>query len=77
MIDPAYVVTIRQSRGLLSRQWPAGCLDGDVPSDGYASMDWTSDRELSVRTVDGRVLSVRVDLGTGQPLNQVQTGSGC
>ena len=35
------------------------------------------DRELSVRTVDGRVLSVRVNPRTGPPLNQVRTVSGC
>jgi hypothetical protein len=77
VIDPAHALTIRQSRGLLSKQWPAGCLNGDAPGDGYASMGWVSDRELHVRTADGRVLSVRVDPGTGQPQNQVRTGAGC
>jgi hypothetical protein len=77
VIDPVWVVSIRQSRGILSREWQVGCLDGDAPQDGYKGMIWLSPTELSIRTEDGRQLSVQVDDDSGQPRNPIATGSGC
>lgn len=76
-MDPVWVVSIRQSRGVLSRAWPAACLNGYAADDGYQGMTWVRPTQLSIRTVDGRQLSVRVDQNSGQPRNHVDTGGGC
>lgn len=77
LIDPVWVVSIRQSRGVLSREWRVGCLNSDAAEDGYQDMTWVSPSQLSIRTVDGRRLSVQIDTNSGQPKNHIDTGAGC
>lgn len=74
-IDTVYRVTIRENRGLLARQWYAGCLNGDDPADAYDSMRWTGPTTLALRTGDGRELQLRTDRGTSRPQNLLSGGA--
>jgi hypothetical protein len=73
MIDPVWYITIHQNRGLLSRQWHAGCLNGDDPANEYDTVSWTGPNTVEVRTGGGQRLSVRL-AANGQPLNRVAAG---
>jgi hypothetical protein len=74
MIDPVWHLTVRQNRGLLSRQWDIGCLNGDDPANAYESLTWTSPTTIEVRTGGGERLPV--DLADdGRPLDRVAVGT--
>jgi hypothetical protein len=64
-----YNVTIRQTRGLLSRQWPAGCIRSyDTGRAPLHQVHWQSPTRLRVtmgRKGDG--ITIRVDPRTGRP----------
>jgi hypothetical protein len=77
MVDPVWVIWIRQDRGLLSREWRVGCLNGDDPADSYEGLTWVSASELRVRIGDGRQLPLRVVPSSGQPSGHIDTGVRC
>lgn len=74
MIDPTWDVTIHQNRGLLSRQYTAGCLNGDEPANEYESLTWTSPTTVEIRTAGGQLLPLKV-ASDGRPLHRVRAGT--
>ena len=68
---------IRRQAGLLSKEWSAGCLNGDNPDDGFESAKWIGPESVAARVTDGRVLRVDLDPATGRPFRPVVTGAGC
>lgn len=72
MIDPLWNVTVRQNAGLTSRQWYAGCLNGDDPQYAYTDTVWTEPSTFEVVSDGGRRVRVRVD-PSGRPLDRVFT----
>jgi hypothetical protein len=74
MIDPTWHVTVHQNNGLISRQWSAGCLNGDDPANEFDTLTWTSPTTLEIRTWAGKRLQVHLDRN-GRPMNQVRAGT--
>ena len=64
-----YDVSIRQTRGLLSREWPAGCIRSYGP--GFAPLHqvrWQSPTRLRVTLgSEGQGITILVDPRTGRP----------
>lgn len=77
VIDTVWELSVRRPAGLLSKEWSAGCLNGDNPDDGFASVKWIDNQTIAVTVTDGRVLRVDLDPATGRPLRPVVTGAGC
>jgi hypothetical protein len=69
MSETYYNVSIRQTRGLLSHQWPAGCIRSD--DDGSAPLHqvrWQSPSRLWVTLgPEGDGITILVDPRTGRP----------
>jgi len=66
MIDPIWVISVRQRSGLLARVWEVGCLSGDDPVNALDTVRWDGPARLIIQTSDhGRVI---VDVSpTGLP----------
>ena len=77
VIDTVWELRVRRPAGLLSKEWSAGCLNGDNPDDGFASVKWIDNHSIAVTVTDGRILRVDLDPATGRPLRPVVTGAGC
>lgn len=77
VIDTVWRLKVRHPAGMLSKEWSAGCLNGDNPDDGFESVKWISAESILVTISDGRVLRVDLDPATGRPLQPVVTGAGC
>lgn len=75
-IDPAWVVSIRQTSGLTAREHEIGCLDGDDPEGTFRAVRWIDAERLEVRT-SGHVAIVRVDPATGRPVAVRGDAWGC
>ena len=54
VIDTVWELRVRHRAGLLSKEWSAGCLNGDNPGDGFESVKWISAASLAVTVTDGR-----------------------
>jgi hypothetical protein len=69
--EPYYDVSIRQTRGLLSREWPAGCISGESLYGGTLAIHqvrWQSPTRLRVTLGwEGYGITIRVDPRTGKP----------
>lgn len=66
-IDTLGTVYVSQSRGPLSREWPAGCISSDVnDSSSIEDVRWQGPRQLVVTTDDSGIL-ITVDPRTGEP----------
>ncbi|MGL5866730.1 MAG: hypothetical protein ACRCYX_12835 [Dermatophilaceae bacterium] len=74
IIDPLWIVWVRQPTGLTARQWPAACLNGDDPANSLVSVAWSDPTTLAVRVNDGRTLEVDTDPTSGEPQQMVTTG---
>lgn len=71
VIDTLWTVSIQQTRGLLSRQWHAGCISSDVTGDGFIQyVQWRSPRHLLVVT-DNSGIFISVDPRTGKPQSPI------
>ncbi len=66
--DSAWYLSIRQTRGLLSREFELGCLSNDDPSTALKSVTWAGSGTLVVST-PSRAVRVRVDSDTGRPIS--------
>lgn len=77
VVDTVWELRVRQPAGLLSKEWRAGCLNGDNPDDSFESVKWVGATRLEVLVADGRVLHVDLDPATGRPIRPVTTGGGC
>lgn len=77
IIDTVWELRVRRPAGLLSKEWRAGCLNGDNPDDGFVGVKWIGPESVAVTVADGRVLRVDLDPATGRPLRPVVTGAGC
>jgi hypothetical protein len=77
MIDPVWELRVRRHAGLLSRQWSAGCLNGDDDNNSFRKAKWTGPESVAVTVGDGRVLQLHLDPATGRPLRSLVTGAGC
>lgn len=77
VIDPVWILRVRHSAGLLTREWSAGCLNGDDPADSFVKVKWIGPERVAVTVEDGRVLNVDLDPATGRPARSVSTGVGC
>jgi hypothetical protein len=67
VIDKLWTVSIQQTRGLLSREWPAGCINSDVnDSSSIEDVRWQGPRRLLVTTDHSGIL-ITVDPRTGEP----------
>ena len=77
VVDTVWELRVRQPAGLLSKEWSAGCLNGDNPDDSFESVKWVGATRLEVLVADGRVLHVDLDPATGRPIGPVTTGVGC
>ena len=77
VIDTVWELRVRRLDGLLSKEWSAGCLNGDDPDDGFESVKWIGPDNVAVTVTDGRVLRVDLDPATGRPFRPVATGAGC
>jgi len=77
VIDTVWELRVRRPAGLLSKEWSAGCLNGDNPDDGFESVKWIGPESVAVTVTDGRVLRVDLDPATGRPLRRLVTGAGC
>jgi hypothetical protein len=77
VIDTVWELRVRRPGGLLSKEWSAGCLNGDDPDDGFVAVKWIDPESVAVSVADGRVLRVDLDPATGRPLRPVVTGAGC
>jgi hypothetical protein len=67
--ETLYYVSIRQTRGLLSRQWPASCITNDG-TDGASlhQVRWQSPTRLGVTVGwEGYGITIPVDPRTGKP----------
>jgi hypothetical protein len=71
-IDTNWYVWIQQHRGLLSRQWLAGCFSNDYTAD-YTHVVWESPTLLAVFTHSER-MEIRVDPQTGKPTSTFPPG---
>ncbi len=71
MDETYYDVSIRQTRGLLSREWPAGCISGEGLYGGTLSIHqvhWQSPTRLRVTLGwEGYGITILVDPRTGRP----------
>jgi len=66
-IDTVWYVSIRQTRGPLSREWPAGCISNDPTADpSIEHVTWQSPRRLLVTTRNAGI-TIFVDPRTGKP----------
>jgi hypothetical protein len=67
VIDKLWTVYIQQTRGLLSREWWAGCISNDVNADpSIEGVRWQGPRQLFVVTATSGIF-VSVDPRTGKP----------
>jgi hypothetical protein len=66
-IDTVWYVHIRQTRGLLSREWLAGCISSDATSGtSIRQVTWQGSSRLFVSTA-GAGITIDVDPRTGKP----------
>lgn len=77
LIDTTWELRVRRPAGLLSKEWSAGCLNGDDPADGFVGVKWIGPESVAVTVADGRVVRVDLDPATGRPLRPGVTGAGC
>jgi hypothetical protein len=74
-MDTVWYVSIRQTRGLLSREWPAGCISNDPTSDpSIEQVIWQSPRRLLVSTGNADVV-IHVNPRTGKPESPIPHAS--
>lgn len=67
VIDTLWTVYVRQTRGVLSREWRAGCVSSDATGDGsIEAVQWQSPRHLVAFTANSSI-SVSIDPRTGKP----------
>lgn len=67
VIDTLWTVSIQQTRGLLSRQWLAGCISNDATADSaIENVVWQSPNHLLVTTANAGI-DIYVDPRTGKP----------
>jgi hypothetical protein len=79
VIDTVWTVYVRQTRGLLSREWRAGCISSDlIGNESIEYVQWRGPRELVVYTSNGGI-SNSVDPRTGKPQSPIPSSarSGC
>ena len=79
VIDTLWTVYVRQTRGLLSREWRAGCISSDLVGNGSIEfVEWRNPRDLVVYTPNGGI-STSVDPRTGRPQSPIPSSarSGC
>jgi hypothetical protein len=79
VIDTRWTVYVQQTRGLLSREWRAGCISSDLAgNDSIEYVQWRSPRNLVVYTPHGGI-STSVDQRTGKPQSPIPSSarSGC
>jgi len=64
-----YAVSIRQTRGLLSREWPVGCIsDAGQPDMSIYEVRWETPSRLRVALGwEGYGITITVDPRTGKP----------
>ena len=63
-----YDVSIRQTRGLLSRQWPAGCISNEGNGWPLHQVRWETPSRLRVTVGwEGYGITIAVDPRTGKP----------
>lgn len=77
LIDTVWELRVRRPAGLWTRDWSAGCLNGDNADNAFVSVKWNGPETLVIKVLDGRVLRVDLDPATGRPLRPVDTGAGC
>lgn len=65
-IDTVWYVSIRQTRGLLSREWELGCITDDDPAHAFKSLTWDGRRTLVV-TTQSESARITVNPRTGHP----------
>jgi hypothetical protein len=68
ILDPAWVLSIRQTGSLLAREWYLGCMSGDAAGTGFKSARWRDPSHLLVRAQGGRTRTVTVDPINGEPV---------
>jgi hypothetical protein len=67
VIDTVWTVYIRQTHGLLSREWRAGCISNDGTGDSSIEyVQWQSPKYLAVHTANSSI-GIAVDQRTGKP----------
>jgi hypothetical protein len=71
VIDTLWTVSIQQTRGLLSREWHAGCISNDATADSSIEyVQWQSPRHLAVYTANSSIF-ISVDPRTGKPQSPI------
>lgn len=68
VIDAAWVFEIRQTGSPLARYWEFGCMSDDAPWDAYQSARWEDGDRLTLKSVGGKEISMRVNPETGEPV---------
>lgn len=67
VFDPIFFLSIEQQRGLLSRSWYVGCLDGD--DDWIEEAGWGSPEMFWARTTgEEETIQIHVDPTSGRPV---------
>ena len=72
LLDPAWVLSIRQTGSPFAREWYLGCMSGDDPQAGFKSAEWRDRGNLLVTVEAGNTHTVTVDPSTGKPLGSDQ-----
>jgi hypothetical protein len=65
-LETYWHVSIRQTSGVLAREWNLGCLDGDNPAVSFRRAKWASSGRLRLKLLEHEV-EVPVETNTGEP----------
>lgn len=74
VIDPLWILTVRQTSPWAARTWPVGCFNGDNPDNSLTSVAWTSPTRLQIETGGGSSFAVEIDPTTGRPSSTATAG---
>jgi hypothetical protein len=66
LIDPAWVISIRQTGSLTARDYEVGCINGDAPQYTFHDATWIDAEHLELE-LEGHTVTIRVDPNTGKP----------
>lgn len=76
VIDPAWAFSIRQTNGVLAKEWEIGCISGDNPNYSFEGVHWVDANTLIVSLFQEEVI-VKVESNSGEPEPAVARPWGC
>jgi hypothetical protein len=74
VIDPLWIVSVREPSGVLVRVRPVACFNGDDPNNSLTSATWVSADRVRLVAGSGQEFLVTVDLAAGQPREPLSIG---